>query len=109
MRGFDYRGISPRDGLRNNRVGGDFMALCGGEYSFPLYADLVRGVFFTDMGTVERDFGISTWRVSIGGGIRLTLPIFGTIPMEFDLAAPIAKDGDDDTQIFSFFIGLPFF
>ncbi len=109
MRGFDYRGISPRDGLRNNRVGGDFMALCGAEYSFPLYTDLIRGVFFTDMGTVEEDFGISTWRVSIGGGIRLTLPIFGTIPMEFDLAAPISKDGDDDEQIFSFFIGLPFF
>lgn len=109
MRGFNYRGISPRDGLRNNRVGGDFMALCGAEYSFPLYTDLIRGVFFTDMGTVERDFGISTWRMSIGGGIRLTLPIFGTIPMEFDLAAPISKGGDDDTQIFSFFIGLPFF
>ena len=108
MRGFGYRGISPRQGLRNNRVGGDFMALTGTEYSFPLYAKVVRGVFFTDMGTVEEEFGIGTWRASVGGGVRLTLPIFGTVPMEFDLAAPLSKDGDDDTQWFSFFIGLPF-
>ncbi len=109
MRGFDYRGISPRDGLRDNRVGGDFMVLTGAEYSFPLYAKAVRGVFFVDMGTVEEDFGISSWRAAVGGGIRLTLDILGTVPMEFDLAFPVSKNGDDDERIFSFFIGLPFF
>lgn len=109
MRGFDYRGISPRDGIRNNRVGGDFMLLTGAEYTFPLVAKAVRGVFFVDMGTVEENFGISSWRAAVGGGIRLTLDIFGTVPMEFDLAIPISKNGDDDTRLFSFFIGLPFF
>lgn len=109
MRGFDFRGISPRDGLRKNRIGGDFMLLTGAEYSFPLYTKVIRGVFFFDMGTVEPNLGINTWRAALGGGIRLTLPIFGTVPMEFDLAIPVSKDGDDDTRIFSFFIGLPFF
>ncbi len=109
FRGFDFRGISPRQGLRNNRVGGEFTLLTGAEYSFPLYAKAVRGVFFCDMGTVERDFGITSWRAAVGGGIRLTLDIFGTIPMEFDLAFPVAKDSEDDTRIFSFFVGLPFF
>ncbi len=109
MRGFDYRGISPRDGLRNNRVGGDLLLLTGAEYSFPLVAKTVRGVFFVDMGTVEPEFGISSWRASVGGGIRLTLDIFGTVPMEFDLAYPIAKDDEDDIRVFSFTIGLPFF
>lgn len=108
LRGFDYRGISPRQGLRKNRVGGDFMMLGGAEYSFPLVAKAVRGVFFSDMGTVEEDFGIDTWRMAIGGGIRLTLDFFGSVPMEFDLAVPISKDGEDDTRVFSFFIGLPF-
>ena len=109
MRGFDFRGISPRQGLRKNRVGGDFLLLSGAEYTFPLYAKIIRGVFFLDMGTVEKEIGISTWRASIGGGIRLTLEIFGTVPMEFDLALPISEADEDDERVFSFFIGLPFF
>jgi outer membrane protein insertion porin family len=109
MRGFDFRGISPRDGLRKNRIGGDFMVLTGGEYTFPLYGKIIRGVFFLDMGTVEQNFGITTWRAAIGGGIRLTLDIFGTVPMEFDLALPISSGSEDDERVFSFFIGLPFF
>src|SRR6185436_1835857 len=109
FRGFDFRGISPRQGIRNNKVGGDFELLGGAEYSFPLYAKAVRGVIFSDMGTVESDFGINSWRMSVGCGIRLTLDILGTVPMEFDLALPISKKGDDDTRFFSFFVGLPFF
>jgi len=108
LRGFDFRGISPRDGIRKNRIGGDFMALGGAEYSFPLYTKVIRGLFFADMGTVEENFGINSWRASVGVGVRLTLDIFGTVPMEFDFAIPVSKDGDDDTRIFSFFIGLPF-
>ncbi|MBI4579250.1 MAG: outer membrane protein assembly factor BamA [Planctomycetes bacterium] len=109
MRGFDYRGIGPLQGLRKNRVGGDFMFLTGAEYSFPLYEKAVRGVTFIDMGTVEKDFGLTAWRASVGAGVRLTLDILGTVPREFDLAFPISKHGDDDVRYFSFFIGLPFF
>lgn len=109
MRGFDFRGISPRDGLRKNRVGGDFQLLTGAEYSFPLFAKAVRGVTFLDMGTVESDFGISSWRAAVGAGIRLTLDIFGTVPMEFDVALPVAREDEDNERIFSFFVGLPFF
>lgn len=108
FRGFDFRGISPRDGLRKNRIGGDFMLLTGSEYSFPLFEKSVRGVLFLDMGTVEQDFGINSWRAAVGAGVRITLDIFGTIPMEFDFALPVAKDSEDDTRFFSFFIGLPF-
>jgi outer membrane protein assembly complex protein YaeT len=109
IRGFDFRGISPRQGLRNNRVGGEFMVLTGAEYSFPLYAKAVRGVFFTDMGTIEEEFGLTTWRASVGAGVRLTLDILGTVPMEFDLALPVSKAGDDEVRYFNFFVGLPFF
>lgn len=109
LRGFDFRGISPRDGLRKNRIGGDFMFLTGGEYSFPLVGKALRGVLFADMGTVEEEFGISSWRAAVGAGVRITLDIFGTVPMEFDFALPVSKDSEDDTRWFSFFIGLPFF
>jgi len=108
MRGFEFRGISPRAGLKDYRVGGDMMLLTGAEYSFPLYADAIRGVFFTDMGTVEEDYSITGWRASVGFGIRLQIEFFGPVPMEFDLALPIASQSEDDEQVFSFFIGTVF-
>ncbi|MCL2330310.1 MAG: BamA/TamA family outer membrane protein, partial [Phycisphaerae bacterium] len=109
MRGFNFRGIGPREGLRHNRVGGDFTFLTGAEYSFPLYAKVVRGVCFSDMGTVEQSFGINSWRMAVGAGVRLNLDIFGPVPMEFDLAYPVMKDREDNISYFSFFVGLPFF
>ncbi|HEC02271.1 MAG TPA: hypothetical protein ENI81_01940 [Phycisphaerales bacterium] len=30
------------------------------------------------------------------------------MPMRFDLATPLSKDGDDDTQVFSFRMGSLF-
>ena len=68
----------------------------------------LRGVAFADMGTVEQDYEITTWRASIGGGIRLLVDFFGPIPLEFDLAVPLSRDDDDDRQIFSFFFGTTF-
>lgn len=109
FRGFAFRGIGPKQGIRHNRVGGDFMLLTGGEYVVPIYEKIISGVGFVDMGTVERDITIDTWRTSVGVGIRLALPFFGTVPMEFDLAAPVMKNDEDKTRIFSFYVGLPFF
>ena len=108
IRGFDFRGVSPRAGVFNNRVGGDFILLTGAEYSFPLYAKTVRGVTFLDMGTVEEDFGITTWRASVGFGFRVTINFFGPVPFVFDFGWPIAKDDDDDTRVFNFSMGASF-
>ncbi len=108
IRGFEFRGISPRDGIRNDSVGGDFMVLTNAEYSFPVVGQTVRGVTFLDMGTVEKDFGITTWRASVGVGARIYIKYFGPIPLAFDLAFPIAKDSEDDTQVFNFSFGTTF-
>lgn len=109
MRGFAFRGISPRKGIADDAVGGDFLLLTNAEYSFPIAGNTLRGVTFLDMGTVEEDnFEISSWRASVGAGLRIYIKYFGPIPLAFDLAAPIAKDDDDDTQIFSFFFGATF-
>lgn len=108
MRGFDYRGISPRKGVYRDAVGGDFLVLMGAEYSVPLYANNVRGVVFVDMGTVEEDFEISGWRVSGGAGIRINLDIFGGIPMIFDFGFPLVKEDRDETRVFNFSIGASF-
>lgn len=108
IRGFEFRGISPRDGFRDDRVGGDFMVATTAEYSFPLVGETIRGVTFLDMGTVEDEFGLSDWRASLGIGARIYIKYFGPIPLAFDLALPLAKDGDDDTQIFNFSFGTTF-
>jgi outer membrane protein insertion porin family len=108
VRGFSFRGITPRAGIFNDKVGGDFIFLLGGEYSFPLYADNVRGVAFLDMGTVEKDFELTGWRASVGFGMRVNLSFFGPVPLVFDFGFPIAEEDGDDTRVFNFSIGASF-
>ena len=113
VRGFEYRGISPRGhyagGAPNSDpIGGDTMFFAGTEYSFPILADKVRGVIFLDSGTVESDFEITTYRVSAGFGFRWTIPLFGPVPMSIDFGFPLVKNEEDDTQIFNFSLGWTF-
>lgn len=108
LRGFDYRGISPRKGVYNDPVGGDFIALAGTEYSIPLYANSVRGVVFLDSGTVEEDFEITTWRVAVGFGVRINVDIFGGVPIIFDFGFPVAEDDEDEDRVFNFSFGASF-
>ncbi len=108
LRGFSFRGVSPRRGIYENVVGGDFIFLTGGEYSFPLYGKTFRGVTFLDMGTVEESFELTGWRVSVGVGLRVQVDFFGPVPIVFDFGFPIAKDDDDDVQVFNFAFGASF-
>lgn len=114
FRGFTFRGIGPR-GIRNDNgqlgddpVGGDFMMLASLQYEVPLIDDYLRGVIFTDQGTVEEDLGLRDWRVSVGAGIRIKMPIFGQAPFAIDFAIPIKKEKGDETRIISFDLALPF-
>lgn len=108
IRGFAFRGVSPRGGIFDDPIGGQFILLAGGEYSFPLYGRTFRGVTFMDMGTVEDGFTITTWRASVGFGLRVQVDFFGPVPIVFDFGFPIAKDEDDDTQVFNFAFGAAF-
>ena len=113
VRGFDYRGISPRSTRSTNDdpIGGEFMVFAGLEYSFPIFGvegQQLRGVVFLDSGTVEEDFEISTYRVSAGFGVRWVIPLFGPVPMSFDFGFPLNKDEEDDEEIFSFSVGWSF-
>jgi outer membrane protein insertion porin family len=106
IRGFAFRGVSPRDGPAQDRVGGDFSATGTVEVSFPLAAEILRGVVFSDFGTVEHDVQIGVVRSSIGAGVRLTLPFLGQVPIALDFAVPMSKDHYDDTQFISFSLGF---
>ncbi len=106
VRGFQFRGISPRDGPVNDAIGGDFYFFSSLEYSFPIAEDFLRGVIFTDAGDVEPNFRFSTIRVSAGFGFRLVLPIFGQTPLALDFGFPINKNSLDQTQVLSFSFGI---
>ncbi len=105
IRGFTFRGASPRqDGAI---VGGPFQWLNTIEYMFPITADdSLRGVIFTDFGTVEPTVAISQMRVAPGVGLRITLPAMGPAPIALDFAFPVAYAADDTQQLFSFFVGF---
>ena len=71
VRGFSYRGISPKmspsptqpgvdvPNKDGDAVGGAFSLTTSAEISYPIYADVLRGVLFVDGGTVETDFQIT--------------------------------------------------
>ena len=110
VRGFEYRGISPRDGRANDPIGGDMNLLSTLELNFPLYGDSLRGVVFTDVGTVEPDIRIHSIRASAGFGFRLTLPLPGLnqAPIAVDFAIPFAKESQDNVRYFDFAFGTNF-
>ena len=106
LRGFRFRGISPRQGAYRQVVGGDFMLFLGAEYTFPIIKQL-RGVIFVDSGTVEDDVKIKDYRLSAGFGVRFYIrEFFPLLTLHFGF--PISKTSDDDTQVVSFSMAFVF-
>ena len=104
IRGFDYRGISPR-GENDDPIGSDWMGQLSLEVSIPMGSEMFSWLVFTDAGVFET----GPIRTSVGVGIQILIPqIFGPVPMRFELGAPITKDDEDDTQAFSFSVGALF-
>lgn len=106
VRGFLYRGISPRAGRGDDPIGGDFAFSGTAELNFPIYQETLRGVVFTDVGDVERDFRVGTVRSSVGVGMRLMLPILNQAPIAIDFGIPITTGRGDDKQLVSFSLGF---
>jgi len=109
IRGFDFRGASPRDPATGVIIGGEFMLLGSIEYMFPITADdMIRAVAFCDTGTVEPkvDDWTDDYRVVPGVGLRITVPAMGPAPIALDFGFPIASNPGDDEEVFSFFIGF---
>lgn len=114
FRGFEFRGVGPR-GIRNDTgtlgddaVGSEWLLTTGIEYNYPIYSEVLRGVFFSDMGTLTDDPSVDDWRISIGAGLRIKVPFFGSAPFALDLAVPVLKEEGDETQVLSFSLDLPF-
>jgi len=108
IRGFEYRGVSTR-GLqmnvanpqRKDPIGSDWIFLANGEVTVPLIGDNFAALFFMDSGAIDT----GPYRTSVGFGIQIMIPWMGTVPMRFELATPLKRDDNDETQAFSFSIG----
>jgi outer membrane protein insertion porin family len=106
MRGFRFRGVSPRSGRGDDPVGGDFVYNGSVEVNFPIYENMLRGVVFSDFGDVESDVKFGVVRTSVGAGIRFSLPFLGQTPFAIDFAVPITRGHHDETQFISFSLGF---
>ncbi len=111
IRGFDYRGVSTRGRQRNapaikdDPIGSDWVFLANAEVSVPLISDNFYGLFFVDSGAIDT----GNYRAAVGTGIEIKIPRwFGPVPMRFSIAAPLMKDDNDDTEVFSFSVGRLF-
>ncbi|MEM8947226.1 MAG: BamA/TamA family outer membrane protein, partial [Planctomycetota bacterium] len=107
MRGFDFRGASPVDQVRNVEVGGHFQWLNSLQYLFPVTADeMLHGVVFCDFGTVEPEAEINDFRVVPGVGLRITVPALGPAPIALDFGWALNEADFDDTEVFTFSMGF---
>jgi outer membrane protein assembly complex protein YaeT len=104
IRGFQFRGVGPN--VNGFMTGGDFLLLNSLEYQIPVRAnDQIYFVTFVDGGTVESNINIKDYRVSVGFGIRITLPMLGPVPIALDFGFPVNRTQDDREQIFNFWFG----
>lgn len=100
LRGFEFRGAGRRDEDDEDvGIGGAVKLLVRNEISFPVY-DPVSGVVFLDVGTLgESPFDIEAPRASAGVGARFAM---GRTAIALDLAAPLIREDEDQTQFLHF-------
>ena len=107
MRGFETGGISARDKVTKDALGGNWMLYGGAELMFPLGLDElgIRGRTFVDIGTTGKPDNIDTSgvdyssspRVAVGFGFEWTSPM-GKIDIDFGI--PVVKKDYDETEVF---------
>lgn len=117
VRGFEFRSVGPQQD--DEPVGGKARVVGTVEYSFPIIpgfdetyspewrADFLRGVLFCDVGNVEEDlesFTFDDFRVAIGFGFRIKIPVFPA-PVALDFGFAVKQEDFDDEELFSFSIG----
>ncbi len=108
IRGFSYRGAGPVDKTTGETIGGDSLIVYTIEDTFPLYGNMLKGVFFIDVGKAgvnTGDIGFDKMRVSVGPGLRFTMPFFGRMSLGVDFGFAIKKQPTDSTKVVNINIG----
>ena len=98
LRGYQYRGIGPRETGFTEPIGGNTYWYGSAEYSIPIFQQEkgpgVRVAFFYDIGSVQAksyDFSSGQFSHDYGVGLRLNLPIG---PLRLDYGIPINHDNN---------------
>jgi len=105
FRGFAFYGVTPRE--MGVRTGGTWQTLGSVEYLLPITADdMIQVVAFSDFGTVDSEVSLDNFRVAVGTGLRLTIPMMGPVPIALDFGIPLVKQDYDNTQVFAFYLGV---
>ncbi len=107
LRGFDYRGVGPRED--DQEIGGTVRHRGSIEYTWPLIENTLRGIVFTDFGNLSDGtsaFSFDDYRVGVGGGVVINVPIFGQpLPISITWTEAVKKQEGDRIQEFSFDLG----
>ena len=106
FRGFQFRGLGPH--VLGRPTGGEWLLKGTLEYEFPIIKDTVGIVVFADAGTLatslwEDDAWL--WRLSVGSGLRLVIPLLGERPLALDFGFPILFEDEDERTLVSFSLG----
>ncbi len=109
MRGFSFRGAGPH--INGEPTGGEWLVLTSAEYLIPIVKDTFGVVGFVDAGTLAttinaQDAGL--WRVSVGFGVRIKIPMLGPTPLAFDFGFPLMYEEEDERTLISFALGRDF-
>jgi outer membrane protein insertion porin family len=89
VRGYEERSIGPKDSVSLDPIGGESVLVGGAEYTFPIYADVIRGAVFYDVGNVwadASDFATGDFKSGTGVGVRVKTPIG---PVKVDYGYPL--------------------
>ena len=115
FRGFENRGIGPRDLASGDALGGNVYAIGTAELRFPVGLPQEYGILgrtFMDVGTLtgidDTDPGIAdsgSIRAAVGVGLNWVSP-FG--PIQINIAYPLLKEDYDKDEIFALDFGTRF-
>jgi outer membrane protein insertion porin family len=100
LRGYDFYEIVPEGNPQY--VGGRFMQIMSYEISYPIAAPTVYGLFFFEGGNTWNSFQESTLfdlRKSAGLGVRVELPMLGTIGLDYGYGMDRATGGSWEPHI----------
>jgi outer membrane protein insertion porin family len=109
LRGFDYHSVSPYD-TSGDAIGGEQITTASVEYMFPIFAKLVRGSVFYDMGTVNAkcDADLTNQlRTSTGFGVHVKTPL-GPMPVRIYYTKALDEEEGDETSNIQFTFGAWF-
>ena len=109
LRGFAFRGAGPH--INGEPTGGEWLILTSAEYLIPIVKDTFGVAAFCDAGTLATTFrgpDSGLWRVAVGFGVRIKIPMLGPTPIAFDFGFPLMYQPEDERTLITFALGRDF-